>query len=134
MSAARFPAPRTPAPPATLRIGPYSYRVVIDTEWCAEHNLAGQHRPMDEAIVLHGEQSPARAADSMLHEVAHACLDVADHASDDEAEHDERVIRTLTPTLIDTLKRNPALVGYLLPGHVLKDALAWRREQKLDRA
>lgn len=52
-------------------------------------------------------------AEVLLHEVLHAVTGSVGLDETLGADTDEKVVRAITPTLLDTLRRNPALRAYL---------------------
>jgi hypothetical protein len=66
----------------------------------------------NQAIQISSTQSGVCLADTVLHEILHAIWAVAGGWSWDIDE--ERVIYTIATTLLDTLKRNPQLVKFLV--------------------
>ena len=100
-----------PAPPAALTLGPHEYRIVDDDTGVAADVAAvrGACYPERLLVVLDAELPHTIKAATLLHEVVHALLDDLD--LDEEVE--ETVARHLGPTLLDALRRNPALVTFL---------------------
>ena len=74
----------------------------------------------DKLLITVGEHPYDYQADTLLHEIEHMCLRVAACDINAEVEEErvsdveERVIRAMTNVLLDTLRRNPKLVAYLL--------------------
>lgn len=66
----------------------------------------------DLTIYLAKDQKPDITADTLLHEVLHAIWGVVGGWAYPEAD-EERIVSMLTGTLLDTLRRNKELVGYL---------------------
>ncbi|MFZ4431667.1 MAG: hypothetical protein ACOYOQ_00570 [Microthrixaceae bacterium] len=99
-------------PPGKLRVGPFTYRVVVD-EGRIPSDLYGACDKSHHVISLHPNQSGDRLRATLLHEVIHALCDVA-AVDDDKAE--EAVATRLAPLLLDVLRDNPRLVEYLTGG------------------
>lgn len=53
-------------------------------------------------------------ADALLHEVLHAVWLVVGGRENIDKELEEKIIAIISPTLLDTLRRNPELVLFLL--------------------
>ena len=85
----------------------YAQAVVDHNEqvWGRVHHDAGK-------IILDPKQAEQHKRVTLLHECLHACWHVTDPADPHDAE--EMAIRTLSGPLLDMLRRNPALVAYLL--------------------
>lgn len=104
--------------PETVVIGPLVYTVASDVSTYAqavvEHNeqVYGRIQHSEGRIILDPKQQEQHKRIALLHEVLHGCW----HTTDPLDPHDceERAIRTLSGPLLDTLRRNPALVAYLL--------------------
>jgi hypothetical protein len=102
--------------PKAVRVGPYTYQVELDGD--AIHH---EHQDVVWGVTENGNQrillDSRIAADhqkcTLLHEVLHACLHAAGVSPGTELE-DEAFISHVTPTLLATLKDNPALVLGLL--------------------
>ena len=111
--------PATPTPPATIQVGPFTYTVHVDkarmNQACRDDHtdLLGrcEHRTLD--IDIDPDQAPGQMADTLLHELLHALTDVTGLANEWDEDREEAVVRRLSPVLLDTLRRNPALVAYL---------------------
>lgn len=61
-----------------------------------------------------GEQSPDQMRDTMLHEVLHAVVRLTYSEKAYAKEDPEQAVGTIATHLLDTLRRNPELVAYLL--------------------
>ena len=61
-----------------------------------------------------GEQSESQYRDTMLHEVLHAIVAQTYAQKAFAKEDDEQAVAVLSTHLLDTLRRNPALVAYLV--------------------
>lgn len=67
-------------------------------------------------IRIDPNQGPDQLADTLLHEVMHAVFAFVGLHESPLAKHEERIVAALTPTLLDTLRRNPDLVAYVTSG------------------
>lgn len=93
--------------PRRIEVGPLVYKVVradIDDYGQCDHDLF--------EIRLRRRLTREASRETLMHETMHACFDVAGIEVDEEVE--ERVIRRLSPILLDTLRRNESLSDYLL--------------------
>jgi hypothetical protein len=103
-------------PPRRIRVGPVTYEVTSDALAVAEmgHDKLGETQDDFARIVLHPKQSPAVRRVSLMHELLHA---VNEHTGLDDSLGDkveEDVTNRIAPALLDTFRRNPKLVAYLM--------------------
>lgn len=103
--------------PSAVDVAAIRYTIVVDlTEAAmAAHDaqlrwLYGVADHRNERIVLHPDQGPSQLRDTLLHEVLHCVASVAGGLGEDE----EAIVAQLSRTLLDTLRRNPGLVTFLL--------------------
>lgn len=115
-------------PPASLVIAGQTFRVeVIDDPTSGvgrhgdEHTIGATNVDAGIMRVRGGKELSAdQERDTLLHEVIHAVLSLTkldgqrDHFKTSEAS--ERIVTVLSTHLLDTLRRNPALVEYLVHG------------------
>jgi hypothetical protein len=96
--------------PETIRVG---YRTVRlewwDQEDALDQNSCGEWRPDIGRIRIAEGQPADEAQNTLLHEVLHACLKVADTRIEHEAE--EHVVHKLANVLLQVLHDNPELVS-----------------------
>lgn len=114
------------APPASVVIAghPIAIEVVDDPGEALARDLAGHTIGMIDIergrmrIRGGGEQSPTNTREVVLHEVIHGVLSCAYlDAQKDVFRNErmgERVVEALGTGLLDTLRRNPELVAYLV--------------------
>ena len=106
--------------PKQVQVGPFTYSVTVDQ---AAIDRAGQemsnipwatteHRKGKMVVSPGLEANQER--DTMLHEVLHACIHAIGLNAYQKKDEQEQLVRSLTPILLDTLRRNPDLVEYLL--------------------
>lgn len=102
--------------PERLEIGPLVFSV-SDSEDDYLRSIADSHNDTwgyinygKGSIVLMHSQSAGHKRMALLHEVLHACW----HLTDREHTSDEQAILSLAGPLLDALRRNPALVAFLL--------------------
>lgn len=74
--------------------------------------MVGTCKIARQQILVADDLAPDQERDTILHEVLHGLLGMLNVIPKNKAE--ERVVMTLAPILLDTLRRNPALVTYLL--------------------
>lgn len=103
-------------PPATVQVGPYLFEIIFDENEVNrqavkdKRTLYGQMEPKEQRIYLDPTQGPDMLADTLLHELMHAALIPLDLDEDLE----ERAVSVAATSLLDTLRRNPKLVTFLL--------------------
>lgn len=108
-------APPQPMP-QRVQIGPYAYAVVSDAlshdryESTARVGCYGAIRYTEHRILIDPHAHIERQRVALFHEVIHGCDDLA---GTNGIEEEEQIITALAPLLLDTLRRNPALVAYL---------------------
>jgi len=109
-----------PAMPATIEVGPFAYTVLVDPTAMRDHEHAAHHTCMGGLdtkglrIMLAPEQAAGQMRDTLLHEVLHACFNVTGGLPTYDEE--EKVLSLLASLLLDTLRRNPEFVAYLVGG------------------
>lgn len=102
--------------PRSIIIGPLVYTVKDDEAsharevWKSSKGGWGAINYGPGEIVLDPEQNTAHKRASLLHEILHGCW----HLTDPQIEGEEAAIRILSLPLLDTLRRNPDLVAYLV--------------------
>lgn len=100
--------------PAFIQVGPIRYSLKID-QAALDHTGTGKSGSTlhnSQAILLCDNEGPDQQADTVLHETLHAIL--AQTYGELSVDEDERIISALSPLLLDTLRRNPDLVAYLV--------------------
>jgi hypothetical protein len=103
--------------PKQLQIGPTTYRIktkrsdLNKAQVEMKETVSGCVIFKDQTIYLDKKQGQDQLADTLLHEVMHACLQPL-FGMEEDAE--EAFVRTLAPGLLDTLRRNPELVAFLM--------------------
>lgn len=108
------------SPPSRVQVGHMCYDVVVDKQRADDAGVTyGQSDHSKCTIVLNPDQHAHQMRDTVLHEVLHAICDQlgvnkggAAALLDFDAE--ERLVSSLSPILLDTLRRNPHLHEYLL--------------------
>ena len=105
-------------PPDTVQVGPYTVTLVedqaaIDRRSVEERGrLLGHYDECTTTITLAPDLTPDIRAETILHELLHAITAMTGLANELE-DDDEKIVRRLSPALLDMLRRNPALVEYL---------------------
>lgn len=103
--------------PTSVQIGPFVYAVKADAdeltryEHSTKSSVWGCVRFVEMDILLEPKAQEQKKRETLLHEVIHVCNNVAGASS---LKHEERFVTGLAPALLDTLRRNPALVSYLM--------------------
>jgi hypothetical protein len=105
--------------PQTVQVGPYRYRLEVDGAAIAQarseerDDRVGHHDAKASRLVVDPDQSADCVADTVLHELLHAIWFMAGLQQGRAAPYEESVVATLSPALLDTLRRNPELVAFL---------------------
>jgi hypothetical protein len=105
--------------PTRVQVGAWRYKVdtsadaVLKMRAETSADCVGRVRHTEQTITIKPEMAADQLRDTLLHEVLHAVhsfvgMDVADECGCEEFVH------RLCPTLLDTLRRNPDLVTYLM--------------------
>jgi hypothetical protein len=109
--------------PASVIVGPYRYAISVDHEAMERliHRIhrgeagggnAGTVNHHKLQITIDGDMAASMIADTLLHEIMHCCYRVSGLGRGKITE--EKAIEHMTPVLLDTLRRNPAVAQYLL--------------------
>lgn len=108
-----------PKPPATVKVGPFDYRIIIGgKDWDDarlrenDADLIGHHNPGTLTVSMAPGLVVGAQREVLLHELLHACFNAAGQPVSDGSEED--AVRTLAPTVLALLRDNPAVVTYLL--------------------
>lgn len=100
--------------PPSIEVGPFTYLVRTDLAAQAELSNAesvGLTLADRCEILISLEQAPQRMRATLLHEVLHACADLA--GLEDDASEEEWASR-LAPALLQVLTQNPRVLAYLV--------------------
>ncbi len=103
--------------PEQVQIGPYLCTVDQSSEIGRSlhaEDLSGKSDLTAQTIAVDPEQGPDSLRDTLLHEVMHLVWGVWGLGSGPAKEHEELVVTAFATGLLDTLRRNPALVQALL--------------------
>lgn len=105
--------------PASVKVGPFDYSVVVggkawDEARLKENDadLIGHHSPSTLTISMQPGLVAGAQREVMLHEVMHACFNAVGQPLKDDDEED--AVRALACGLLAVLRDNPPLVAYLL--------------------
>ncbi len=115
-------SPTFPYLPPEIKIGPYNYRIQISetaiaaASVVAQRGLIGSCDRRQTTLIIKPGLSPTMEVSTVLHEVIHAITDSTGLTETITHELEETIVNALAPTLLDTLRRNPQLVAYLLEG------------------
>lgn len=108
------PDDREPAPlPATIVVGPYRYAVVDDKPFTDSHDAWGFIQYAAQRIVYDASAAPERLRVALMHEVLHAIHDLVNTRGE---KWEEGQVTQDAGLLVDVLRRNPALVAFLIAG------------------
>ena len=100
-------------------MGPHRYRLVFDRQAMnaasAEHGerLLGRCDTEQLTIVVDPKLAPSQSAETLVHEVLHACFDLVGAPEDISTDVEERLVRRLAPVVAQMLAANPKLVGWV---------------------
>jgi hypothetical protein len=99
--------------PKAIQIGPYAITVVNSTNLANELECdAALGLGLQQLVVREGYSRDYTAV-SILHEVLHGVWRLAG-LHHDLGDHEERIVSSMDAALLDTLRRNPELVAYLI--------------------
>ena len=106
--------------PDKVRVGPHRYRIRYDKDAidlkATEHNerrLYGLTEPVSQLIHIDPTLAASQMRDTVLHEVLHACLSLIGADEFLSPSKEERLVRALSPALLQVLRDNPKLVRFL---------------------
>jgi hypothetical protein len=108
--------------PETIVVGPVTYDVSVDEKELLEacrserSDLFGYCSVRKQRIVVGLDQGDDCLRDTLFHEVFHAVFDMVGLNADLGDDEEEKLIRRLTPAVLDVLQRNPRLVEVLVGG------------------
>jgi hypothetical protein len=108
--------------PDHVDIGPFRYTIIRDERARLRMQEATQtlllgHTDLDNLTVIIGEKMPAGLArETLMHELLHVVCEVTGLHEKWGKSKEERIVRRLSPMLLELLQRNPDLVKYLTAG------------------
>jgi hypothetical protein len=98
--------------PRRVRIGPHWWRIERGSI-PGDPNAYGLTLERALRILIAGDCHRSQDRETLLHELLHAAWTNTALDQDHDAEAQERIVASLAPWLLGTLRDNPALVGYL---------------------
>jgi hypothetical protein len=103
--------------PASIKVGPFRYRVVCDWQEFANlgsgPDLWGECHHKVETIYLNPRLAGTALAETLWHEVKHVVYRAAG-IEDDKEMTEEQAVNTASPMELAVLRENPELVRFLL--------------------
>lgn len=106
-------------PPKYVHIGPFRYQILVDQSKCDRASVEQGQNQLGECdaetgtILISPKLGPVQKAETVLHEILHALTDMTGVAAQLTSDTEEIVVRSLSPALLDLIKRNPSLVRFL---------------------
>jgi hypothetical protein len=103
-----------------IQVGPHNFSVEFNEDAInrlsldRQNDLIGHLERRSQTITIRPGLGVDLSAETLLHEVLHACFGMVGLSGIDERLTEEDVIERLSPILLDTLRRNPHLVRFLL--------------------
>jgi len=108
-------------PPTHIQIGPFNVSVILDDDAANRASIShktdidGEWDSRALTLTIRPGMAADKEAETVLHEVLHG-LTFTTGLVHDIPDDEEGVVTRLAPALLDTLRRNPKLVAYLLNG------------------
>lgn len=105
--------------PRELVLGPVTYTIstsLVDVgRACRDQGevLLGATDHPSLRIVVDPDQAPGQARDTLLHESLHAVFQISGLSDEWGDAKEERVIRRVSPWILELIRSNPALVAFL---------------------
>jgi hypothetical protein len=108
-------------PPRTVKVGVHTYKVVADKAAIDALSASSGEGKLGECdssaltITIDPTMADTMEKETVVHELLHACCDLAGLQEDPgmDSAGEERVVRRLSPLILDVLRANPSLVRYL---------------------
>lgn len=107
--------------PKEVIIGPYNYQVKNDKPSMDSARVRfesleaiGFTSTHEQCIYVDPELSEDMRAEVLLHEILHAVCEATGIGTSFEEKEEEQFIATVSPILLDTLRRNEEITNYLL--------------------
>lgn len=101
--------------PTSITIGPLTWAIDYNAATLAladkmeRTDRIGVTSTRELLIRIDGDMPEPHVTETLHHELLHAIL----YTHGIRVPHEERTVAALSPTLLDTLQRNPALIAYL---------------------
>lgn len=102
----------------SLEVGPYTYTVENDGD--SEYEWYGDVNHLKQRIRLKTQQADDSAKDTLLHEVLHIIMDQSPALRDYPKQQAEEIVG-MSSLLLDTLRRNPDVVMWMLNWEATED-------------
>jgi hypothetical protein len=101
--------------PSNITISTHVYTVTVKK---LRNSLAGRIHYRKGEIAIYPAMPVSRERETLLHEVLHGIIQAvgSKYALEENGDECEAIIKAISPTLLDTLRRNPDLTAYLLGG------------------
>lgn len=105
--------------PAGFDLGPFTYTVLVDEVAIAKVSkrqgldLFGNCDGDMLTVTIDPGVAPGMLRETLLHEALHAVTAMSGVAYEQGEEGEERLVRRLSPLLLELLRRNPAFVAFL---------------------
>lgn len=110
-----------PAIPTSIDVGPFTYSVLtgeLDILRAQDKERAALWGHTDhtrlQITVATGEEALMRQRVTLVHEWLHTLCSIAGLASELGCETEEKVVERLAPVVLDGIRRNPALIAFLV--------------------
>lgn len=106
--------------PTFIDIGPFRYTITIDelTRQRAQETdrskVLGQTDHDKLEMILDASQPASLLRETLLHETLHLVTEMSGLRYDSGSDKDERLVRRMSPLLLEVLRRNPDIVAYLM--------------------
>ena len=107
--------------PKKIQIGPYNFEVSIDRAAMNDAKVESENIdaiglcfPSQQILFVDPELAPDITKETLLHEVLHGIFYTASLGNAFSQDQEEQIVSGFSVTLLDTLRRNPELVRYLL--------------------
>ena len=99
--------------PQSVTVGPVAFAIKADEEVTDAARCWGRIDYARQSISIDPRAGDDHIAVTVLHETLHALCHIAGIGDKDT---EEQMVTKMSPLLLDTLRRNPALVAYLMDG------------------
>jgi hypothetical protein len=106
--------------PDHVDVGPFRYTITSDeltrhrAQEVAQTIILGETDHDRLTIILNETMQPGLARETLMHECLHVVTEVCGLRRKWGNAKDERIIRRLSPLLLELLRRNPDIVSYLM--------------------
>ena len=103
--------------PKQIKVASQSISILDCPDWAGDEEVQGTYDEDRSCIVLRKRLSPSSARLALLHELIHSYVWLggirSDLRPDGNDKIEERVCDVMSVLLLDTIRRNPALIRYL---------------------